>query len=83
MMEKQIEPTSHPEITLLVGPGYPGESELILRISPEQTHFLRECLEVEGLHASSVIEHAAGSWLEVLAVGVGSGGAGTALIVAL
>jgi hypothetical protein len=82
-MEDPNEPTPGAEITLLVGPGYPGESELILRISPEQTEFLRECLEAEGLYASSVIEHSANSWLDVLAVSLGSGGALTALIVAL
>lgn len=80
---ENTEPTTGAEITLLVGPGYPGESELILRISREQTEILRECLEAEGLHASSVIEHSANTWLDVLAVGLGSGGAGTALVVAL
>ena len=82
-MTEQSEPRPNAEITLTVEPGHPGQSDRILRVSPDQAQFLRECLEAEGLHVSRVLEFSAGSWLEVIAVALGSGGAVTTLAIAL
>jgi hypothetical protein len=71
------------EITLVVSPGHSGHTDWLLRVSPDQADFLRSCLEAEGLHVGTEIEHSAGSVLEILAVALRPGGAGTALVVAL
>ncbi|MBB4910550.1 effector-associated constant component EACC1 [Actinophytocola algeriensis] len=71
------------EIRLVVSPGYSGHTDWLLRVSPDQADVLRSCLEAEGLHVGTEIEHSAGSVLEILTVALGAGGAGTALVVAL